>query len=234
VNVAIIPARGGSKRIPRKNIRDFNGRPMIAHAILAAKESSLFERVIVSTDDFDIADISIEWGAEVPFMRPADLAADHVPTVPVIAHAIRNCQSPLDMIDLVCCIYPCVPLIQIQDLSAARILLEVKKADYVFPITTYGHPVQRALRRSPDGRVTPFQSGDDESGTQDLESAFHDAGQFYWGMAEAWLSEKKIHTNGFGIVIPQWRVIDIDSPDDWFRAELIYRAIFQRENHDQL
>jgi pseudaminic acid cytidylyltransferase len=225
MKIAVIPARGGSKRIPRKNIRPFAGKPMIGYAIGAARQSGLFDHVIVSTDDDEIAAIAQGLGAELPFRRPPDLADDHTPTVPVIAHAIRGCQDLGWDIAEVCCIYPGVPFIRAEDIGAALELLHRRGgAGYTFPVTGFPSPIQRALRRHADGTVAPFNPEFVNTRTQDLEPAYHDAGQFYWGHARAWLEGLSIHGHGAAIVLPEWRVVDIDTPDDWARAEALYRA----------
>lgn len=226
MKIAVIPARSGSKRIPRKNIKDFCGRPMIAWAISAAKESGLFDHIIVSTDDEEIADIARKWGAEIPFVRPLELADDLTPTVPVVAHAVKSCLDLEWYPDYVCCIYPCAPFLQKADLVSALDLLNARNADFVFPVTEYAHPIQRAMRQLPDGKMQFFSPEYELTRTQDLEKAYHDAGQFYWGKASAWLEHKKMHTDGLGILIPNWRVVDIDSPDDWIRAESVFKANF--------
>ena len=223
MRLAVIPARGGSKRIPRKNIRPFAGKPMIGHAIAAAQSSKLFDKIIVSTDDTEIASIAVSMGAEVPFMRPAELADDHTPTVPVVAHAIGACAQLGWTAQQVCCIYPGVPFLQATDLQAALALLE-EGADYTFPVTPFPSPIQRALRREPDGSTRPYFPEFASTRTQDLPPAFHDAGQFYWGRAAAWLAGLNIHLHGRTIVVPEWRVVDIDTLDDWQRAELLHRA----------
>lgn len=226
MRLAVIPARGGSKRIPRKNIRAFAGRPMIAYAIGAARASGLFDHVVVSTDDAEIAAIAAAEGAELPFTRPADLADDHTPTVPVIAHAIGACRALGWDVQQVCCIYPGVPLIRAEDIAEALRLLEAHGGSgYTFPVTPFPSAIQRALRRGADGRVAPFHPEYVNTRTQDLEPAFHDAGQFYWGQADAWLAGLSIHANGRAIVLPEWRVVDIDTPADWERAEALYRAL---------
>jgi pseudaminic acid cytidylyltransferase len=226
VRIAIIPARGGSKRIPRKNIRLFAGKPMIDYAISAARDSRLFNHVIVSTDDPEIADISRSLGAEVPFVRPPELSDDHTPTVPVIAHAIRQCQASGWDPHQVCCIYPGVPFIRASDLAEAlQLLLQRDGAGYAFPVTPFPAAIQRALRRSSDGSVEPFDSRYLNTRTQDLEAAYHDAGQFYWGRVSAWLSGLSIHAHGAAIVLPEWRVVDIDTEDDWLRAELLFKTM---------
>ena len=226
MRVAIIPARGGSKRIPRKNIKPFAGKPMIGYAIEAALGSGLFDKVVVSTDDDEIAEIARRHGAEIPFRRPAELADDVTPTVPVIAHAIRAGNELGWGIDYACCIYPGVTFIRASDIAAAFALLDASGGDgYSFPVTGFPSPIQRALRRADDGRVTPFNPEHVGTRTQDLEPAFHDAGQFYWGRAGAWLAGLNIHANGRTIVLPEWRVVDIDTPADWDRAEALYQAL---------
>lgn len=225
MKIAIIPARGGSKRIPRKNIKDFCGRPMIAWAISAAKESGLFDHIIVSTDDEEIAELARNWGAETPFVRPANLADDLTPTVPVVAHALKSCLDFGWVIDYACCIYPCVPFLQVSDLIAALDLAQARNADFVYPVTEYAHPVQRAMRQLPDGKMQFFSQEYELTRTQDLEKSYHDAGQFYWGKSSAWLKQKRMHTDGLGLPIPNWRVVDIDTEDDWMRAELIFKQL---------
>jgi pseudaminic acid cytidylyltransferase len=228
MSLAVIPARGGSKRIPRKNVRSFAGRPMIAYAIDAALRSGAFARVIVSTDDAEIAEIATGAGAEAPFVRPSELADDHTPTVPVIAHAIREAERLGWSCDVVCCIYPCVPLIEPDDLSTALRVLREGGTDYVFPVAPFPSPIQRALRRAGDGTTRPFHPEHASTRSQDLEPAFYDAGQFYWGVRDAWLAGRNIHAHGKTIVLPEWRVVDVDTPDDWSRAEAMFAALGRR------
>jgi pseudaminic acid cytidylyltransferase len=225
MNLAIIPARGGSKRIPRKNIKQFAGMPMIAHAITSAKASGLFDHVIVSTDDKEIAEIARQWGAETPFDRPANLADDHTPTVPVIAHAVRACQDLGWTGDYACCIYPCSPFLEADDLVSSLKIAKAEGADFIYPVTEYPHPIQRAMRRLPSGGMQFLSSEFELTRTQDLEKIYHDAGQFYWGKANAWLEHKKMHTDGLGYPIPNWRVVDIDTLEDWKRAELLFGLV---------
>ena len=229
MKIAVIPARGGSKRIPRKNVKPFAGKPMIAHAIGVAQRSGLFDHIVVSTDDAEIARVAGEFGAEVPFVRPAALADDLTPTVPVIAHAISACQALGWPVNQVCSIYPAVPFLQEDDLVSALRMLETCDAGYVFPITPFPSAIQRALRQLPDGEIEPFYSEHATVRTQDLEPAFYDAGQFYWGIAQTWLEGKIIHKHAVGLIIPDWRVVDIDTHEDWQRAELIY-AVFKDGN----
>jgi pseudaminic acid cytidylyltransferase len=230
MNIAIIPARGGSKRIPRKNIKVFCGKPMIAYAIAAAKESGLFDHIVVSTDDEEIAQIAKQWGAETPFVRPEELANDYTATVPVISHAIEACQALGWKFDNVCCIYPAVPFIQINDLIGALGRLAESTADYCFPIAEYPSAIQRALKRLNNGTMQSFYPEFEKTRTQDLESAYYDAGQFYWGQADAWLSNPNIHSSGLGYIIPNWRVVDIDTPEDWERAEVFAPMIMNRNS----
>lgn len=225
MKIAVIPARGGSKRIPRKNIKPFAGKPMIAHAIGAALESGLFDHVLVSTDDDEIIDIARQHGAETPFVRPAELADDHTPTVPVIAHAVEACEALGWEITAACCIYPGVPFIQIDDLRKAWELLEGGDTGYAFPVTEFPSAIQRALKRNDEGAVQPFFPEYELVRTQDLEIAYHDAGQFYWGWRDSWFQYSRIHSHGLGLPIPNWRVVDIDTADDWTRAELFHKAI---------
>jgi N-acylneuraminate cytidylyltransferase len=223
MNLCVIPARGGSKRIPRKNIRVFAGKPMIAYAIQAAQKSGLFGRIVVSTDDEEVAKITREIGAEVPFLRPNELSDDHTPTVPVIAHAIRALEANGENLRYVCCIYPCVPFIEETDLKKTLSLLEQGNSEYSFPVAEFPSPIQRALKLGLGNQVSPFYPRFELSRTQDLERAYHDVGQFYWGSKKAWLTNPKIHTHSLGCVIPSWRVADIDNPEDWLRAEQLYK-----------
>lgn len=202
---------------------------MLAWAIDIAKASGIFEHIVVTTDDAEISDLAIRLGAEVPFVRPAELADDYTPTVPVIAHAITACQGLGWQFEHVCCIYPAVPFMQSSDLVAALQRLESGDADYVFPVAAFPSAIQRALRQQPDGLMQPFNDQYAATRTQDLEPAFYDAGQFYWGRKQAWLSGKNIHRHGAGLVIPSWRVVDIDNTEDWRRAELMY-AVFNDAN----
>ena len=225
MNVAIIPARGGSKRIPRKNIRNFYGKPMISYAIEAAQQSGLFKHVVVSTDDQEIAAIAQKYGAEIPFIRPVELADDFATTVSVVAHATKECLERGWLFDRACCIYPCVPFLQSSDLVEALQGLVDHQASYCFPIAQYASPIQRALRLSAQDKIEPFSPSYVGVRTQDLEHAYFDTGQFYWGTVESWLSELAVHSNAFGHQVPSWRVVDIDTEDDWIRAELMFDTI---------
>lgn len=229
MKIAVIPARGGSKRIPRKNIKDFCGKPMIAWSIKVAQESKLFDHIIVSTDDEEIARISRDSGAKTPFKRPVELADDLTPTVPVVAHAVEYCISLGWKVEYACCMYPCAPFLQADDLVKALELAIDRKADFVYPVAEYAHPIQRAMRQLPNHAMQFYSPEFELTRTQDLEKSYHDAGQFYWGTASAWLEEKKMHTDGIGMPIPNWRVVDIDSEDDWIRARVMFEALYFRD-----
>ena len=228
MNIAVIPARGGSKRIPRKNILPFGGKPMIAYAIEAARESGLFEHVVVSTDDDEIAELAQRHGASVPFRRPKELADDQTVTVPVIAHAaqwfVDQGQAPA----AVCCIYPCVPLLRAQDLRGAYELFKQRNAAYVYPVVAFHSSPWRGMTMPAAGAPGPMQFVYPEyelTRTQDLPRCYYDAGQFYWGQTASWTSGLRMHSNGHGYEMEAHRVVDIDTPADWQRAELIARAL---------
>lgn len=185
----------------------------------------MFDNVIVSTDDEQIAQIARDTGAATPFMRPASLADDLTPTVPVIAHAVEACQAMGWEIEYACCIYPCVPFLQTTDLVDAFALMQENDASFAYPVTDYAHPIQRAMRRMLTGHMQFFQPEHELTRTQDLEKSYHDAGQFYWGKASAWKTRMKMHTSGVGMVVPNWRVVDIDNDADWKRAELLHEML---------
>ncbi|MEQ6890044.1 pseudaminic acid cytidylyltransferase [Halomonas sp. CS7] len=227
MNIAIIPARGGSKRIPRKNIKMFCGKPMIAWSIEAALASGCFARVIVSTDDDEITAVAREWGAEVPFMRPAALADDHAGTLPVIAHAVEWLREQGEPPEVVCCLYATAPFVQTDDLWAGEQALQAgDDVDYAFSVTSYAFPIQRALRLTAEGRVSMFQPEHFHTRSQDLEETWHDAGQFYWGLAAAWCAGTPIFgEHAVPVCLPRHRVQDIDTPEDWQRAEWLFQAL---------
>lgn len=234
MSVAIIPARGGSKRIPRKNIKRFGGKPMIAFAVAAAQASGLFKHIIVSTEDTEIAAVARDYGAETPFVRPVELADDYTSTATVMAHDIGVCQNLGLVSQYVCCIYPATPFIRPEDLSETLSLLKCSAADYCFPVTEFPSPVQRALKRLEDGKMLPLYPENESMRTQDLEPAYYDAGQFYWGKTSAWLKNPRIHSSGVGYLIPNWRVADIDTPDDWLRAEALYKVLLGNETTGEI
>jgi N-acylneuraminate cytidylyltransferase len=226
MNIAVIPARGGSKRIPRKNIRPFCGKPIIAWPIDAARASGLFDHVIVSTDDPDIAETARGLGAEAPFERPAELADDHAGTIPVIAHATGWARDQGWPVDAVCCIYPTAPMIAPDDLAEGLRLLGEGTHDFVLTATDYASPIFRAFRQAEDGGLAMVFPQHFDTRSQDLPRALHDAAQFYWGRPDAWLTARTLFgPRTTALLIPRWRVQDIDTPDDWTRAEALFRAL---------
>ena len=223
MSFCIIPARGGSKRIPRKNVRDFCGKPMIAWSIQAAVNSGCFDRIIVSTDDDTIAEVAESYGAEAPFRRRDVLADDHTPTMPVIADAIERLN--IEDQTAVCCLYATAPFVQPEDLQAGHKLLTETGGGFVLTVCTYAFPIQRALRRKASGEVEMFDTTKMQTRSQDLEEAWHDAGQFYWGQAQSWKSGQGIFEAGAQrLALPRHRVQDIDTEEDWQMAEGMMHA----------
>jgi pseudaminic acid cytidylyltransferase len=222
--IAIIPARGGSKRIPHKNIRLFDGVPIIAHSIRAALDSTLFDRVVVSTDSEDIAAVAREYGAQTPFMRPADLSNDHAGTLEVVQHALGALGEPFEY---ACCIYATAPFIDVRYLHEGIAMLEQhREKSYAFSVTTFAFPVQRALRLTADGGLDAVYPEHRLTRSQDLPETWHDAGQFYWGRVEAWQRGDTLFSPlSMPVVLPRYLVQDIDTLEDWRRAELMFAAL---------
>lgn len=228
MKVAIIPARGGSKRIPRKNIKEFFGKPMIAWSIEAAKASGCFDLILVSTDNDEIAQIAKKYGASVPFKRPQELSGDYVGTTEVIAHAIQWLNVNLRQVTQACCLYATAPFVTAQSLRDSYAQFEADNADYTFSVTSYAFPIQRAVRVLENGCVSMFQPESFLTRSQDLEEAWHDAGQFYWGKAEAWLEGKKIFSeSSTAYKLSREFVQDIDTYQDWIIAEKLF-SIFKK------
>jgi len=226
MNIAIIPARGGSKRIPKKNIREFLGRPVISYSIEIANKSGLFERIIVSTDNDEIAEIAIKNGAEVPFKRPKNLSDDHTSTHDVISHAVNWLINLGVKMDYVCSIYPAAPLIQQEDLVKGLELISKGNWESVFAATNFSYPIFRSFHYDKNGGLKMFFPEFYHSRSQDLKEALHDAGQFYWAKPEVWMMPSKAYNEKSTVVLlPNWRVQDIDNLDDWKRAELIYKYL---------
>jgi pseudaminic acid cytidylyltransferase len=222
MNIAIIPARGGSKRIPRKNIKEFCGKPMIAWSIEAAKASDLFDRIIVSTDDTEIAEVAKQWGAEVPFVRPDELSDDYAGTTEVISHATQWILDQGMDVTAVCCIYATAPFVQVTDLRRGLEALNSGDWDYAFTVTDFAAPIFRSFKQTSKGGIEMFFPEHFTRRSQELPNALHDAGQFYWGRPAAWLKGKRIFDRySKPVVIPRWRVQDIDTQDDWERAEIL-------------
>lgn len=226
--VAVVPARGGSKRIPRKNVRPFHGTPLVARTLAAARQSRLFDRIVVSTDDEEIARVATDAGVEVPFLRPPELAGDHAATPPVVEHAIQTLEASGPRLARVCVIYPGAVFTTEEDLTASQELL-VEGVDYVVPVVSFPAPLERALRMGPQGTARMVAPEHHQTRTQDLEPAYHDAGQFYWGTRDAWVGRVPVfHETTRLYPVPRWRVQDIDTPEDWERAELLHEALQRR------
>ncbi len=224
MRVAIIPARGGSQRIPKKNIRSFRGRPIISYAIRCALGSELFDEVIVSTDSEEIAEVAGNEGASTPFLRSSDLADHHTTLIPVIRDAITRAAPGATS---VCAILPTSPCIVSSDLVEASKMLDADPTlDFVFSGTSFPFPIQRAVKVDDKGRVSMFQPQHQLTRSQDLEPAFHDAGQFYFGRREAWQTKDGIFgTSSALLELPAYRVQDIDNEQDWQRAELMHELL---------
>lgn len=223
--VAVIPARGGSKRIERKNVKPFCGQPMITWSIIAAQKSGLFDRIIVSTDDTEIADVARKCGAEIPFMRPAEIADDITPTRDVIIHAITTLEAMSQTVDLVCCIYATAPFVTDKALKTAHAHLVADEAvDFVFAAGTFAYPVQRALIYDAQGGVQMLDPAHAQTRSQDLPETFHDAGQFYWGRRDAFVDRISMFgTSARPHLLHRLDVQDIDTPEDWQVAESLFR-----------
>ena len=221
--VAVIPARGGSKRIPKKNIKKFFGKPIISYSIKAAIDSKLFDKVIVSTDCENIAQVAINYGAEVPFMRPKELSGDFLGTHEVVGHALKWLEDFGDVVDYACCIYATAPMIQGSDLIKGYDLIKTEKWKAVIAATKYSYPVFRSFKKLPNGGLEMVFPEHYNSRSQDLPEVYHDAGQFYWAKAQ----ERKNKPGGFSenntiIELSNYLVQDIDTIEDWNRAEKIY------------
>lgn len=223
-NLCIIPARGGSKRIPRKNIKHFLGKPIISYSIEAAIKSSLFDEVMVSTDDKEIAEIAKRYGATVPFMRSNKNADDFATTYQVIEEVLEQYGHRGKEFKHVCCIYPCAPFVS--DLILKDAFIKTAKFDTVFPVVEYGFPIQRALKKNELGEISFFQPEFELSRSQDLLPSYHDAGQFYWLNIVKLKSNKTIVSNNTGaVVVSEMEVQDIDTETDWKLAELKYKLL---------
>jgi pseudaminic acid cytidylyltransferase len=227
MNIAIIPARGGSKRIPRKNIKYFFGKPIIAWSIEAAIASRLFETILVSTDDKEIAEIALSYGASVPFLRPKELADDYTGTTEVVAHAIQWLLNEGHSISAVCCLLATAPFVRSEDIVRGLFTLNSSSADFVITVTDFPAPIQRSFYELSSGGLQMFFPEHFSSRSQDLPESLHDAAQFYWGNKDAWINGMNIFCqNTVPIKIPRWRVQDIDNEDDWIRAEMLASKIF--------
>lgn len=225
MNICIIPARGGSKRIPHKNIKKFNGKPIIAYSIEAAIKSKCFDEIVVSTDDDQIAEVAENYGASIPFVRPKKLSNDFTETLPVIKHAIKflNKDKP---IKYVCCLYATAPFIQPKVIKNAFEQLINTGAEYCFSVTSFSFPIQRALTITNEKRLKMVYPENAKIRSQDLEETYQDAGQFYWGSVDAFLNESMIFSEiSSPYILPSYLVQDIDTHEDWIQAEIMYDVL---------
>lgn len=231
--VAIIPARGGSKRIPKKNIKVFFSKPLIAYSIEAALKSELFEKVIVSTDDEEIAKVAKEHGAEVPFLRPCELSDDFTGTGAVVNHALEYLKSVDESYQFVCTIYATAPLLQVKYLKQGLEKLKNSNARSAFSCTSMPFPIQRTFKITKDERCEMFWPENFSKRSQDLEVAYQDAGQFYWTNLSVISKDIIFGRDSIPIVLPRYLVQDIDTLEDWKRAEYMYGALKRSEDEDR-
>ena len=230
MNIAVIPARGGSKRILNKNIKNFCGKPLIAWSIQIALQSNLFDKIFISTENQDIIKISKKYGAEVPFIRPLNLSDDFSTTDDVMQHAAIWIKSNFQNINSICCIYATAPFLSIEDLSQGLNTFNTGKFNYVFSATDYSASIFRSFNYSKKEGIKMFFPENYEKRSQDLPNAYHDAGQFYWGSLAAWVDKKNsFDKHSYPIILPRWRVQDIDTITDWERAELIMKTILSEK-----
>ena len=228
MNICIIPARGGSKRIKRKNIKNFCDKPIISYPINAAFKSKIFDKVIVSTDDIEISKYALEYGADVPFLRPYELSDDYTSTIEVIKHTINFLQKN-NKLNLVCCLYPTAAFVKSSDLIEAANIFRKHSDSVLIAAKKYTHPIKRAFYIKENGKTQTIFNDDLNSRTQDLDDCFHDAGQFYMANSYKWLKIENLIKNSVPFVIPYWRIYDIDTIEDWKKAELIFE-ILRRDN----
>lgn len=218
--VAIIPARGGSKRIPKKNIKDFFGFPLISYSIKAALDSKLFDRIIVSTDDQEIANVAIEYGAEVPFIRPKNLSDDYSGTEVVRDHVIKYLEDNGEYFDFCCMIYATAPLLDKDFLIKGFIELKNSNASNAFSCTTMPFPIQRTFKINTNGRCEMFFPEYYMSRSQDLEESYQDAGQFYWSNLNNKSEKVMFSEDSIPIILPRYFVQDIDTMEDWKKSRI--------------
>tara|TARA_Y100001970_G_C14247315_1_gene869204 strand:+ start:103 stop:822 length:720 start_codon:yes stop_codon:yes gene_type:complete len=233
MNLCVIPARGGSKRIPKKNIKDFFGKPLIAYTIEVALSSNLFERVIVSTDDEEIAEISRNYGAEIPFIRPKELSDDYVGLEHVVNHAFEYFKNLGEKYEYVCTIYATAPFVQKKYIRLGYEALKSSDAINSFSCTSMPFPIQRAFKIDKKGRCEMFTPEHYQTRSQDLDEAYHDAGQFYWTnkLRQVQIGNNMIFSeSSVPIIVPRSLVQDIDTPEDWIQAELLFEILKNRKN----
>lgn len=229
--IAIIPARGGSKRIPRKNIKLFMGKPIIAYSIEVALKSELFEEVMVSTDDEEIAEVARGYGAQVPFLRSEKISSDYATTADVICEVLENYKTRGIDFDIVTCIYATAPFLSCDKLRQGMDMIKNGSYDVVFTMVPYSYPIQRTLIIR-DEKVCMKWPEYKNTRSQDLETAFHDAGQFYISTKQAWDLQKSFWGENTGaIILDELEVQDLDTVTDWALAEMKYRTLQENETN---
>lgn len=226
MKIAIIPARFGSKRIKKKNIKLFYSKPMIVWTLKKLTESNFFDKIVVTSDSKKILNISKNNGADILIHRPKKLSGDIVGTLPVITHALKQLKKYNYNKSYVCCVYPCNPFLNFKDVKNGFLKLKKNLTKFIFPVTEYSHPIQRALKLNANNHAIPFLKTNSNKRTQDLEKTYFDAGQFYWGTSNLWHENNSLHKSGMCIPIPSWRVVDIDNLSDWKRAEVLFKNFF--------
>ena len=230
-NIAIIPARSGSKRIPHKNIRPFLGRPIISYSIQAALESACFDVVMVSTDSTEIAEIALAQGAEVPFLRSQVNSNDYATTSDVIVEVLSEYQNRETSFESFCCLYSTAPFITGEILKKAYRQLHNNDADSIIPVARYHHPILRSFSRTDRGELRYNYPQHQNSRSQDLSSSYYDCGQFYWMNVEVFLQNKSLVTDKtHGILMQESQIQDIDTEEDWIMAEIKYKALYHNQN----
>ena len=229
MNVCIIPARGGSKRIPKKNIREFCGKPMIAYSIDAARACGIFDRIIVTTDSAEIKSVAERYGAEVPFLRPAELSDDHASTDSVILHVLKWLKGNGAQPEYACCLYATAPFVQPDYLIQGLDVLKSSHATSAFSVTSFPFSIFRGMKINSGGSLEMFWPKHRLTRSQDLPEAYHDAGQFYWLNVSRYLESPKVYApDSMPVVLPRHLVQDIDTEEDWIRAELMYSTLFEK------
>jgi pseudaminic acid cytidylyltransferase len=229
VNICIIPARGGSKRIPKKNIRPFFGKPILAYSIEAAIKADCFDRIIVSTDDNQIKEVAMAYGADVPFIRPESISNDYASTMDVIQHSINWCEGENINANKVCCLYATAPFVTASDILRGLAIIDQDGVEYAFTATSYPFPIQRSFYLDENERINMFYPLNMDKRSQDLVEAYHDAGQFYWGKVNAFKGALPFFAkHSMPILLPRQRVQDIDTLEDWDMAEALYAAVINK------
>ena len=228
---AIIPARGGSQRIKKKNIKKFYSRTILYWTLKILRMSKLFSKIILTTDSNEIKAIGKKLGFDYIISRPKNLADNYTPIKPVIEHAIKTLSKDFKF-QYVCCVFPCNPFLSLADLKKSFKILMKNKKNFVFPVSEYSHPIQRAFHLNKKNKIVLFNKKNELKRTQDLKKYYHDTGQFYWGLVKNWLNNKiNIHSRATGFKIPKWRSIDIDTQDDWQKAEALFGYLKEKKNN---